>query len=109
MPFLEMEGPGVGVLLCEAAVSARNTRGLEKFGDKLWEKALRMAPLSECVKNNWAIIYGETDIYDEKHSPWDKARMLAVGGLQHEVGSHHQPAIRFLGQRRFSLEPVPPS
>jgi len=105
-PFLAMEGPGVGSLLCEASVSAKNTRGLEKFGDEMWEKALRLAPVSECVKTNWQLIYGEQSSYTESHGPWDMVRFVVTGGIQHEVSSHHQPAVRFLGHRTFILEPM---
>jgi len=106
VPFLRMEGPGVGALLCEASVSAKNTPGLELFGEQMWAKALRLAPLSDCVRTNWRIVYGAApDTYPETHRDWDKLRMLISGGVQHEVGSHNQPAIRFLGNRLFRLTP----
>mmetsp|Transcript_6568 Transcript_6568/g.8407 ORF Transcript_6568/g.8407 Transcript_6568/m.8407 type:complete len:204 (-) Transcript_6568:164-775(-) len=105
VPFLEMDGPGVGGLLCEASVSAKNSPGLEDFGDQMWAKALRLAPLSDCVRNNWQIINGESKTYEEAHRYRDKVHMMISGGVQHEVGSHNQPAIRFLGDRRFNLVP----
>eukprot|EP00415_Alexandrium_ostenfeldii_P004842 UN4842 len=106
-PLLELEGSGVGVLLCEASISAKNSRGLEDFGDKMWAKALRLAPLSECVRNNWPLIYGEepASSYEKTHSDWEKLRLMISGGVQHDVGSHNQPAVRFLGHCPFNMVP----
>lgn len=107
VPLLELEGSGVGVMLCEASISAKNSPGLQDFGDRMWEKALRLAPLSDCVRNNWPLVYGDNpNTYDQKHGDWEKLRLLIAGGVQQDVGSHNQPAIRFLGHRRFNLVPL---
>merc|ERR1719401_3066605 len=106
-PFLQMDGPGVAHLLCEAAVSALNTPGLKDFGDKMWAKAVRLAPLSDCVRNNWQLIYGEPNNYEEKHRKWDKVWAMVTGGVNHEVGSHHVPAVRFQGDWSYLV--VPPN
>merc|ERR1712113_244547 len=70
--LLSLEGPGVGTLLCEAAIDAKQTKGLEGFGHAMWQKALRLAPLSSCVENNWQLYYGEPNTYPQHHQVWDK-------------------------------------
>lgn len=100
---LEMEGAGVGSFLCEAAVTAKNAPGLGSLGDKLWAKAVRLAPLSSCVQHNWQLIYGDSEGYDKLYTPWYKVWMLINGGVQHEVGPKNQPTIRFLGERPFRI------
>merc|ERR1712107_425653 len=57
LPFLEPEGNGVGNLLCEASITAKQL-GLQRFSDAMWEKALNLAPLSSCIKTNWPICTG---------------------------------------------------
>jgi len=101
--FLEIEGAGVGVFLCEAAVTAKNAPGLEALADKIWAKAVRLAPLSSCIQHNWQIIYGNTESYEKLYTPWYRVKMLIKGGVQHEVGPKNQPAIRFLGERQFRI------
>ena len=104
LPFLELDGNGVGNLLCEASITAKQL-GSQKFGDAMWEKALRLAPLSTCVKNNWPLMYGKPSSYDAKHGVWEKIRMMVHGGVQHEVTSRNEPAIRFQGNTKFRLMP----
>merc|ERR1712183_91060 len=104
LPFLKLEGTGAGALLCEASITAKQL-GLQEFSDSMWEKALRLAPLSGCIKNNWPLVYGERSNYEEKHGVWDKIRMMVHGGVQHEVMSHNQPPIRFQGDTKFVLMP----
>mmetsp|Transcript_83968 Transcript_83968/g.225129 ORF Transcript_83968/g.225129 Transcript_83968/m.225129 type:complete len:85 (-) Transcript_83968:337-591(-) len=78
---------------------------MQNFSDAMWEKALRLVPLSNCIKNNWPMVYGEPSSYDAKHGVWDKIHMMVHGGVHHEVTSRNEPAIRFQGNIRFLLMP----
>eukprot|EP00929_Paragymnodinium_shiwhaense_P049967 TRINITY_DN25191_c0_g1_i1.p1 TRINITY_DN25191_c0_g1~~TRINITY_DN25191_c0_g1_i1.p1 ORF type:complete len:1054 (-),score=237.33 TRINITY_DN25191_c0_g1_i1:561-3722(-) len=103
LPLLSLEGAGVAGLLCEAAVSAR-TLGMEAFGDAMWHKALRLGPFSDCIKHNWALVH-EGKNYTNVHSTWENVKLLFSGAVQHEVGSHNQPAVRFLGDTPVYVNP----
>jgi hypothetical protein len=101
LPLLLHSGVGAGALLCEASVSATQL-GMEKFGSAMWSRAKTLAPLSECVRNNWPLAEPGRN-YSDVYTPWVKFRMLFAGGLQHEVNSHNQPSARFLGDRPYLL------
>lgn len=105
VPLLELKGASVGDLLCEAAISAKNTHGLEAFGAELWARSLAVGPLSDCIRNNWQLVYGQPNDYDAKHMPWEMVRLMATGALQHKVSSHNQPNIRFPGPVPFQMSP----
>merc|ERR1719433_474743 len=100
---LDMEGAGAASFLCEGAVTAKNAQGLGGLGDKMWAKAVSLAPLSSCVQHNWQLIYGEKESYDRLYTPWYRVRMLINGGVEHVVGPKNQPIIRFLGERPFRI------
>jgi len=103
-PLLELSGPSVADLLCEAAASAKQL-GQEKFSQQLWAKTLRLAPLSKCVKNNWPLMHpGST--FEESHSKWDLVRHLYRVGVPHDIGAHHGPAVRYLEARKYALSPT---
>lgn len=101
--LLALEGVGAATLFCEAAVSAR-TVGMEAFGDAMWERAMNEAPFSDCVKNNWGFIH-EGSNFSSQRSTWYEVRLLFAGGVQHEVASHNQPAVRFIGEPPLLLNP----
>merc|ERR1712107_828739 len=91
--LLELDGPGVPDLLCEAAASAKDV-GLNDFSAQLWAKARKLAPLSKCVKTNWGLMHpGQT--YEHVHGDWDTFRAFFAAGVTHEVQSHNGPAVRF--------------
>ncbi|OLP97175.1 putative C-mannosyltransferase DPY19L3 [Symbiodinium microadriaticum] len=107
-PLLNLSGPGAGVLMCEAAVAAKNG-GHAALSKQLWNRARELSPLSQCVKNNWPIIYGEKSQEDNSHkleyTPWAKVKMVIAGGVGLEVGPHHQTNARFLGGETFVVWP----
>jgi len=103
-PLLTLDGIGVGTLLCEAAVSAKNL-GMDKFSNDMWAKALRLAPFSNCVSNNWWPFIHKNSNYSDVFTTWRKVQALFEGGAQHELQSHHAPAARFTGDVPFDLNP----
>ena len=76
---------------------------------QFWNRARELSPLSQCVKNNWPIIYGEKSQEDNSHkleyTPWAKVKMVIAGGVGLEVGPHHQTNARFLGGETFVVWP----
>eukprot|EP00929_Paragymnodinium_shiwhaense_P031811 TRINITY_DN17746_c0_g1_i3.p1 TRINITY_DN17746_c0_g1~~TRINITY_DN17746_c0_g1_i3.p1 ORF type:complete len:736 (-),score=177.70 TRINITY_DN17746_c0_g1_i3:82-2289(-) len=113
LALLNLSGPAAANLLCEAAASAKQA-GLEAIADKLWEPALRGAPLSDCMKNNWPIMYpkgkqGKQASFDDAHDKWTKIRLMFSGGVNHQVTPHNSPGIRFTGDRTFLTNPLKPS
>ncbi|CAK9104655.1 unnamed protein product [Durusdinium trenchii] len=107
--ILEMTGPGVGLLMCEAAVAAK-TGGHTALSERLWARARELAPLGQCVKNNWPIINGEStpeeSSYDKHYSPWTKVWMVAAGKVSLELAPHHQANARFLVDDDMILWPA---
>merc|ERR1712129_55519 len=93
-PFLDLDGPAAADLFCEGSASAKDV-GLKALSSKLWARALEIAPLSKCVRNNWGLLNpGKT--FDEVFSQRDQVRAFFSTGMTHEVGSHNGPAVRFL-------------
>merc|ERR1712232_540707 len=71
IPFTEMDNLiGAGNLFCEVSVSAKQ-QGIKKLSDELWARALKLAPLSQCVHNNWQLIDKEKNITASQTS-WAK-------------------------------------
>lgn len=97
--ILEMMGPGVGLLMCEAAVAAK-TGGNQELSQKLWARARQLVPLGQCVKNNWPIMNDESTAedssYDQHYTRWAKVWMMLAGGVNLELTPHHQANARFL-------------
>jgi len=104
--ILEMIGPGVGLLMCEAAVAAK-TGGNQELSQKLWARARQLVPLGQCVKNNWPIMNDESkpedSSYDQHYTRWAKVWMMVAGGVNLELTPHHQANARFLVDDEMTL------
>ncbi|CAJ1397233.1 unnamed protein product [Effrenium voratum] len=107
LSLLQLKGPGVGTLMCEAAVAAKSG-GQAKLALQLWQRAQELAPLGNCVRNNWPIINderAEDNSYARQYSTWAKVRMAAAGGVSLEIGPHHLVNVRFLEDDDLTLWP----
>lgn len=105
--LLNLQGSGTAELLCEASVSAVNL-GMEKWGRKMWEKAVKEAPLSKCVGHNWQLM-DTSRKYDDVYTLKAKAWWFFTEGRQtHDTMSAGGPGMRFNRHRsqNFTLTPT---
>lgn len=103
-PLLELQGPGVSDLWCEASASAKEL-GLGDLSRQLWLGARGMAPLGTCVKNNWPLLEpGEG--YEDHFHMWARFWAFLAAGVTHEIGPHHGPAVRYSEPRVYVLSPA---
>jgi len=103
-PFLELEGAGSYEILCEAGVSAMQL-GDQEWGQAMWDKAVRIAPLQKCIQNNWGFVHPNTP-YESVYTTEAKVWHYIKTGQIHEIAPHSSPSVRFLGDQNFTLVPT---